>query len=83
MAPLLLAYLANGARTPYVKPAEKCAIFLQGTDLEATERIKAWLAGQNLSLPDVMSTPFRQQAVQREFLHRYYTEMARNAFPSN
>jgi len=85
MALLLVEYLRSGPCKPYIRPAEKCAIFvhsLQQTNLEAADRIKAWLTNQKVVLPTVMQGVHRA-SVQREFLHRYYVEMARNTFPTN
>ncbi|HEY3998856.1 MAG TPA: FHIPEP family type III secretion protein [Candidatus Xenobia bacterium] len=81
MVQLLHAYLTEGATRPYISGTEKAAILIQATELDASERMKAWLTGRNVSLPEVTPTATRKQAVVREFLHLFYTEMATSTFP--
>jgi hypothetical protein len=81
MVQLLSVYLVEGATRPYISGTEKAAILVGSTELEASERMKAWLASRNVTLPDITPTPTRKQAVVREFLHLFYTEMATSTFP--
>ena len=81
MVALLLLFLQEGATKPYISGADKAAIFIGCVDLETSEQMRAWLATHGTTLPDPLVTPVKRQAVAREFLHMFYTQMAPSAFP--
>lgn len=81
MIQLLHQYLGEGPTRPYISGGEKAAILIQSTELDASERMRAWLTSRNVTLPEVLPSAARKQSVLREFLHLFYTEMATSTFP--